>query len=181
MNHATRPCSPPALASAERAGSKKSVSSEYTIEKTRDSGFDPLISRFDPCSPGQKSAGASETRPKLNKAAHTHTSPSHLQNKHPHAEQRAKNPWQPKCGQSARARSATPPRRGAQCAASQLTRPARFQPSRPLSCDADLDGRRDEQNGPADSRADAAEGRTTDKTLDGVERNASSRLRRGTT
>ena len=34
------------------------------------------------------------------------------------------------------------PRHVAQCAASLLTRPARFQPSRPLSCDADLDRRR---------------------------------------
>ena len=54
----------------------------------------------------------------------------------------------------ARAHAAlTPPRRVTQCAASLPTRPARFQPSRPLSCDADLDGRRDEQNGPAHSRA----------------------------
>ena len=36
----------------------------------------------------------------------------------------------------------TPPRRVAPCAASRPTRPARFQPSRPRSCDADLDGRR---------------------------------------
>ena len=64
------------------------------------------------------------------------------------------------------------PRRGAGCAASQLTRPARLRAPRALSCDADLDGRRDEQNGPAHSRADAAEGTTTAKTLDGVERNA---------
>ena len=53
----------------------------------------------------------------------------------------------------ARAHAAlTMPRRVAQCAASLLTRPARFQPSRPLSCDADLDRRRDEQNGQAHSR-----------------------------
>ena len=45
------------------------------------------------------------------------------------------------------------PRHVAQCAASLLTRPARFQPSRPLSCDADLDRRRDDQDGPAHSRA----------------------------
>ena len=38
--------------------------------------------------------------------AHIHISPSHLQNERPHAEQIAKNTWQPKCGQSARARSA---------------------------------------------------------------------------
>ena len=105
MNHATRPCSP-ALASAGRDDSKKSVSSEYTMKKTRDPGFDPLISRFDPCNSGQKSAGASETPPKLNKAAHNHTSPSRLQNERPHAEQIAKNAWRPKCVQSARARSA---------------------------------------------------------------------------
>ena len=54
----------------------------------------------------------------------------------------------------ARAHAAlTMPRHVAQCAASLLTRPARFQPSRPLSCDADLDRRRDEQNGQAHSRA----------------------------
>ena len=94
------------LASAGRAGSKKSVSSEYAIEKTRDSGFDPLISLFVPCYPCQKSAGASETYRKPNKTAHSHTSPSRLQNEHPLAEQRAKNAWQAKCSKSARARSA---------------------------------------------------------------------------
>ena len=46
------------------------------------------------------------------------------------------------------------PRRVAQCAASLPTRPARLRAQRPLSCDTDLDGRRDEQNGPAHSRAD---------------------------
>ena len=100
---------------------------------------------------------APETRKNPNKADHSHTSPSRLQNKRPHAEQRAKNAWQPKYSKSERAHAAlTTPRRVAQCAASQLTRPVRFQPSRPLSCDADLDGRRDEQNGPAHSRRDGA-------------------------
>ena len=69
----------------------------------------------------------------------------------------------------ARHAALTRPRRVAQCAASLPTRPARLRAPRPLSCDADLDGRRDEQNGPAHSLA-----------LDGVERNASSRRRRGT-
>ena len=54
----------------------------------------------------------------------------------------------------ARRAALAPPRRAAGCAASLPTRPSRFQPSRPLSCDADLDARRDEQNGPAHSRAD---------------------------
>ena len=49
---------------------------------------------------------APETRKNPNKAANSHTSPSRLQNERPHAEQIAKNAWQPKCGQSARARSA---------------------------------------------------------------------------
>jgi len=82
------------------------VLSECTIEKTRDPRFDPLLSRFDPCNPGQNSACASETPPKPNKAAPRHSSPSRLQNERPHAEQIAKNAWQTKCGQSARARSA---------------------------------------------------------------------------
>ena len=58
------------------------------------------------CNPGQNSAFTSETPPKPNKAAPRHSSPSRLQNERPHAEQIAKNAWQPKCGQSARARSA---------------------------------------------------------------------------
>ena len=84
--------------------------------------------------------------------------------------------------QQKRARHAAlaPPRRAAECAASQLTRPARLRAPRPLSCDADLDGRRDEQNGPAYSRADDMKNRTTAKTIDGVERNALSRRRRET-
>ena len=84
--------------------------------------------------------------------------------------------------QQKRARRAAlaPPRRAAGCAASQLTRPARLRAPRALSCDTDLDGRRDEQNGPAHSRADTAEARTTAKILDGDERNAESRRRRET-
>ena len=106
MNHATRPCSPAlATTSAGRDDSKKSVSSECTIEKTRDPRFDPLISRFD-VQPGSKFCLRVRNTAKPNKAAPHDTSPSRLQNKRPHAEQIAKNAWQPKCGQSARARSA---------------------------------------------------------------------------
>ena len=143
-------------------------------------GFDPGISRFDPCSAGQNSALQHETCNNPSKVPHSHTSPSRLQNERPHAEQIAKNAWQPKCGQSERARSADTALSVVGCAASLLTRPARFAPSRPLSCDADLDRRRDEQNGQAKSRAGAAEARTTANTLEGVERNAPSRRRRGT-
>ena len=64
---------------------------EMFIVKTRDSAFDPLIVRFDPCSRGQKSTCAPETLPKPNKAAYSHTSRSRLQNERLHAEKDAKN------------------------------------------------------------------------------------------
>ena len=48
---------------------------------------------------------APKTQRNANNTAPHHTSPSRLQNECPHAEQRAKNPWQPKCGQSACSRS----------------------------------------------------------------------------
>ena len=97
------------------------------------SPFDPLISRFDPCSAGKNSDFAPETHGKPNKAAHSHTSPSRLQNERPHAEQIAKNAWQPKHSKSERGAALTPPCRKAQCAASLPTRLVRFPPSRPLS------------------------------------------------
>ena len=81
------------------------VFKSFNLE-TRFPGFDPRISRFDPCSPGQKSACTPETPPKPSKTAHSHTSPSRLQNERPHADQIAKNTWQPKCSKSERARSA---------------------------------------------------------------------------
>ena len=103
MNHATRPCSP-ALASAGRDDSKKSVSSEYTMKKTRDPGFDPLISRFDVqlrskiCWRIRNTAKTKQgsSQPHLAKpAAKTSTI----------TEKNAKNAWQPKCSKSERARS----------------------------------------------------------------------------
>ena len=92
------------------------------------------------------SAGASENSQKPNYAAHSHTSPSRLQNKHHHAEKNAKNAWQPNAGKARAARSAgfaTPRSRVRGKPAG--TRPARLRAPRALSCDADLDGRRDEQ------------------------------------
>jgi hypothetical protein len=52
----------PMSASSGRADSVKFGVCKSFNRKTRDSGIDPLISRFDPCSPDKKPACASETR-----------------------------------------------------------------------------------------------------------------------
>ena len=48
---------------------------------------------------------APETSKNPNYAAHSHTSPSRLENKHPHAEQIAKNTWQPNAAKASAARN----------------------------------------------------------------------------
>ena len=104
MNHATRPCSP-ALASAGRDDSKKSVSCEYTMKKTRDPGFDPLISRFDVQLRSKICWRIRNTAKTKQGSSQPHLAKL-LQNESPHAEQIAKNGWQQNAAKASAARSA---------------------------------------------------------------------------